>query len=286
MAFCFHAGEAVRESIRRIGTEQIDALLFDLGAGADARRIHDARKRCKMLRALLLLTRSGLDAATRRADTKRWRDIAHSLGRARDAEVRLETFHSIVSRPNSCRDLAAQLQAEAEAAGCITFDAAVVKRLIARINAGKRAWAKLPFSEHGWPLIETGLHRSYREARTAFKAIRDDSPDDLLHEWRKRVKTIWYHTRLLVKVRPNKLKPLATSLERLGELLGADHDLAMLRAYAVEHEAHCLDVLDPLIAHRRRTLQRKARALAGTLFEERPRDFTEQLRRWWKDWRN
>lgn len=285
MAFCLHARESVRDGVRRIGLELIDSILADLRAGMNPTRIHETRKRCKMLRALLRLARGGLDAKIRRASNIRWRDLGRDLGRARDAEARLDTFHEVVTRPNACRDLARRLESEAESARRANVDAAALKRLTARVNAGRRAWVRLPFNHHGWRIIEPGLRESYREAHEALRAIRDDSPDEAFHEWRKCVKTLWYHTRLLGKVRPKKLKPFAETLEQIAELLGEDHDLTLLHAHASEHDGHTLDMLDPLIAHRRRKLHRKAMALAEPLFDHRPRAFAQKIKGWWQVWR-
>lgn len=285
MAFCFHAGESVRDGVRRIGLEQIDAVLADLRDGMNAQRIHDARKRCKMLRALLHLIRGGLGAKKRRAEITRWRAVAGALGRARDAAVRLDTFRGIVTRPNACRELARRLEADAEAARRACLDPVVLKRITARVSAGRRSWERLLLGHHGWRAIEAGLRGSYREARGASRAIVHAPSDETLHEWRKRVKTLWYHVRLLGKARPKKLRPLCDALEKLGEVLGADHDLAMLRACAIEHDGHSIDVLDPLIAHQRRKLQRKACALARSIFALRPREFSVRLKRWWQVWR-
>lgn len=285
MAFCFHAGESVRDGVRRIGLEQIDAVLADLRDGMNAQRIHDARKRCKMLRALLHLVRGGLDAKKRRTEIARWRAVAGALGRARDASVRRDTFRSIVTRPNACRELASRIEADAEAARRACLDAAVLGRTTARVSAGRRAWERLSLKHHGWRTIEAGLRGGYREARVALRVVVHEPSDEALHEWRKRVKTLWYHVRLLGKVRPKKLKPLCGTLEKIGGILGADHDLAMLRAYAIEHDGQSIDVLDPLIAHRRSKLQRKAGVLARSIFAQRPREFAACLKRWWQLWR-
>lgn len=285
MAFCFHARETVRESVRRVGLELIDALLADFREGMTPTRVHDVRKRCKMLRALLHLARGGLDAKTRRAGITRWRDLARSLGRARDAAVRLESFQAIVSRPGSCAHLAQRLAADAEAERNATLDRALLKRLVARVNAGRRAWLRMPLHQHGWRLLEPGMRTSYREAREALHLLADEPTDEALHELRKCVKTLWYHLRLLGKARPGKLAPLASALERAGELLGVDHDLAMLRAYAAEHDGASIDILDPLITHRRAKLQRKACVLARSVLKPRPRDFLERLESSWKAWR-
>jgi CHAD domain-containing protein len=285
MHFSFRSGETVREGVRRIGLEQIEALLNDLRGQPSAPRIHDARKRCKMLRALLRLARGGIDPAVRRAENARWREVAHALAGARDAAVRHSTFRKLISRPNSCRALAQLLERDAEAARSASLDAAALKRLAGRVNAGQRAWERLALEHHGWRLIGTGLRRSYAQARGAWRTVHGGASDETLHEWRKTTKTLWYHLQLLRKACPKKLDPLIDRLDELGELLGEDHDLATLHVYVREHDAASLDVLDVRIAHRRRKLQRKACTLARKCLHAGPSDFTKRLKSWWRHWR-
>jgi CHAD domain-containing protein len=285
MHFSFRSGETVREGVRRIGLEQIDALLSDLRGQPSAPRIHDARKRCKMLRALLRLARKGIDPAARQAANARWRDIAHALAGARDADVQRRTFRKLITRPNSCRALAQLLERDASATRPADLDPALLERLARRVNAGRRTWERLALKHHGWQLIAPGIKRGYSEARDAWRTTRDDASDEALHDWRKAAKTLWYHLRLLGKMCPKKLDPLIDRLDELGELLGQDHDLATLLTYAREHDGASLDILDPLIAHRRRKLQRKACALARKCFEASPGDFTARLKSCWHRWR-
>ncbi len=49
------------------------------------------------------------------------------------------------------------------------------------------------------------------------------------HEWRKRVKYHWHHSLLLRRICPKLMKPHRRLSELLGELLGQDHDYAVLR---------------------------------------------------------
>lgn len=285
MPFSFRSGETVRDGVRRIGLEQIDALLGDLDGQPSEARIHAARKRCKMLRALLRLVRKGIDPAARRSANARWRGIARALAGARDTAVRHATFQRLIARPNSCRTLAGLLEGEAAAARSSKLDPALRKRLVHRVQAGRRAWERLVFPHRGWRLIGAGFKRSTAEACEGWRAVRDDASDEKLHDWRKATKTWWYHLRLVAKARPKKLQPLVDHLERLGELLGEDHDLATLHIYAREHNPASLEVIEPLIAHRRRKLQRRACGLADQCFRARPHAFTARVKSWWRDWR-
>ena len=49
-----------------------------------------------------------------------------------------------------------------------------------------------------------------------------------MHEWRKSVKTLWYQMRLVEPAAPSAIAPVIATLDRLGEALGDDHDLAVL----------------------------------------------------------
>ena len=67
-------------------------------AGARLRRLHEARKELKKLRAALRLARDGLDRGFYRAESKRFREAGRELATARDAQVKLETLASLRGR--------------------------------------------------------------------------------------------------------------------------------------------------------------------------------------------
>jgi CHAD domain-containing protein len=107
--------------------------------------------------------------------------------------------------------------------------------------------------------------------------------DERWHEWRKRVKDLWYQHRLLANAWPGLMKAQANECDELGTLLGDDHDLATLAATltstegvspppSVDSEA----VID-LIAVRRRELQDRARALGHRIYAEKPKAHVRRI---------
>jgi hypothetical protein len=70
-------------------------------------------------------------------------------------------------------------------------------------------------------------------------------------------------------------------LEKLGTVLGDDHDLAMLRSYARSRTGRSIDILDPLVIHRRLALQRKAFKAGERIFADRPSEFGRRAKKWW-----
>ena len=134
-----------------------------------------------------------------------------------------------------------------------------------------------------WPLdgvgFRDGLLRSYRRGRRAWRAARDEPSAEHLHEWRKRVKDLWYHLSLLEEAWKPVMAALADEAHELSDRLGDDHDLAVLWDWAGEH-APSPD-LEPLIDERRRRLQHDAFAYGARLYADKPRVFVDRVERWW-----
>jgi hypothetical protein len=84
------------------------------------------------------------------------------------------------------------------------------------------------------------------------------------------------------------MKGQAKDAHLLSDLLGDDHDLALLRetlqnagpALAVE-----VDSVLALLDHRRAQLQTQAMLLGERLYAEKPKAFRRRMRAYWKAWR-
>jgi CHAD domain-containing protein len=140
----------------------------------------------------------------------------------------------------------------------------------------------------GWKAVKGGLRRSYRRGRKAFKRAQEDPSTEALHEWRKRAKDYWYHLRLLQPVAPRTMKGHAKDAHLLSDLLGDDHDLALLRERLLEAEPVLpvdVEAVIVLLDHRREQLQAQAKLLGDRLYVEKPKAFRRRIRAYWKAWR-
>src|SRR5437667_374627 len=72
------------------------------------------------------------------------------------------------------------------------------------------------------------LARSYRKGRHAMAQAQSSVSTPDLHRWRKAVKDYWNLLRLGRKRLPRAVRSSAGDLAHLGELLGLDHDHAVL----------------------------------------------------------
>lgn len=134
--------------------------------------------------------------------------------------------------------------------------------------------------------LQLGLRRAVKRARKALIAARAAHPPkeaaEHFHELRKRVKDLYYMACLLAPARPESLEPLAAKLDQLADLLGDDHDLAVLA-----EQAHALPdlfggtmavtLLLELSAARQQHLRQSAQPLAERLHELRPRSFARAV---------
>jgi len=292
MAYRFKRRESVRAGFRRIASELCAALRTHL-ASADAPDIHEARKTGKVLRALLRLCRGAIDPAEFTAIDHAVRDIGRHLGPARDAEVRRRSFQRLLTTHPDCdprpfATVTRALNAQARTARRRALSATVLTQRGCEIEAVCERLCALEFHERGWAAIERGLHRTYAHAR---RPLRKKTPltDEARHAWRKHIKALWSHTRLLAGVRKRKMSPLIDDLDTLGELFGEERDLAMLAAHLRSRllrdaPPRVREPLFALIEESRAELYRVARNEAAELLEEKPRAFTRRIEKWWREW--
>jgi CHAD domain-containing protein len=290
MAFRLPVDLPVPEAVRAAATERLDhaiALLRDEAADpVDA--VHDARKDVKKTRALLRAVRPAFGTGAHRRHQRALRDAGRLLSATRDADVLLASLDSLRERSagrlsqTSFDALRVRLAATAPAptAGATTAreEAAVA---LERLRDGVADW---PLRRAAWGTVLDGTTQSYADGRAAFAAARARPTIDALHDWRKRVKDLWYEQRLLRDAYPEGLGAEANVLDALAEHLGDDHDLALLRAALIDPDGPGQDVpadLEPLaevIDERRAELQAEAWRLGRRVYAERPKAFRRRLR--------
>jgi CHAD domain-containing protein len=252
-----HLGMLAREQpidgLRRMTLAQADfavqALESARSGGESERAVHETRKAIKRLRTLLRLLRRELGERRYKREDAALRRIAHDLAPARDAEVALETFERLIAGGskqlrgrNGTRRLRGALRAERDLARRhLIEDAATRSQAIpelAAFRARALAW-ELHSADRA---VERGARRLYEQGQEGLeRARRGKRPHTKrMHQWRKRVKDLRYaaealgsaHTPAAGSTRKDKdakwLKRIAERADELSELLGEEHDLAVL----------------------------------------------------------
>lgn len=296
MAYRLSTADDLPSSVRACAREQLEGAIAQLErVGEDpVDAIHEARKHLKKTRALLRLMRPALGSKAYRRENDALRDAALALSGARDADVRVATAEQLAERfagrlpAETFAELRAGLATEAAGAAAAPAGAAAAQ-VAAVADALRDAVARVdrwPLDGAGWDDALAGVARAYARGRTTFATARKQPSPEQLHEWRKRAKDLWYHQRLLRGVWPAVMAVHAEQAHALTELLGDDHDLAVLAerlrdpaplAPAVDAER---ELLLALTGERSDELRAAATRLGRRVYAERPTAFRRRLGRW------
>lgn len=292
MAYEFTASESIGENFARAWNEQLDRALRALSEESvdePVRAIHAARKAIKKERALLRLLRGSLPAQRRRAANARLRAAAQRLSGARDAEVMIQSLDGLAERfvgqlPESTFRAAREWLERERDSHDAAFLRAQIEDAVQDLEAVRRDAEDWELSAEDWRAIQPGLKRSYRDGRDAFRRAKKNPTLETRHDWRKRVKDGWYELRLLAPVCGPTVRGQAEEADQLAELLGAEHDLGILKLKLREIApdlAVDTDALIGLVELRRDQLQTQAVCVGERMYAEKPAQFVRRLRRCW-----
>ena len=275
--------EALADGFRRIIRREIDGVRSQLAryrSDGEGEAIHEARKLVKQIRAALRLIRSRLGSRLYARENRRFREAGLRLSNLRDAQVLGLALDALRKEARGRLLEAAILQLEQSLAGRRQqaagegFNAATLE---ASLKAARRLepW---PLEKLVWRDVRRGLRQTYRQGRKAFARVRAHPTDAALHEWRKRVKNLFYQLTLLDRLTSKTGRRLARTLQDLGEELGDDHDLAMLsnQARNARLTGAGKERLMEFIAARRGRLQRAALKLGGDCYRWGERGFARR----------
>jgi CHAD domain-containing protein len=282
--------EGAADGLRRIARGQIELASDRLQSGDDvAEAVHEARKSLKRLRAVLRLARDPLGDEIYRSENRAYRDTGRELSAARDAQVLGETLDALTDRyrreigDDAFAGLREAIEADAKAAHeRIVADAGAVEEVRTGLDAARDRVATWPLPEaEDASMLAPGFKRIYKRGRRALKAARQDPSDENMHELRKRAKDLWHAAQVLRPASPRRMKRLARRAHALSDLLGDDHDLAVLMQAARERYRTLgrgeLALLRGLVGRRRARLRRAALACGHRVYGPKPRVWTRRI---------
>jgi CHAD domain-containing protein len=275
------------DGLRRQLVDDIAAArdtLLDAGTGLDE-RIHKARRRLKRARTILRALRPLAGKAAKRQG-RRLGDIARSLSAARDADVMAATAKGLAEQAEAADAVAMWRLAErlAERARAVHADKPPTEAAATALGAEAQCAAALswaPDAERSDVLLD-GLDEVYCVGRRAMAVAEEDPDDETLHDWRKAVKHRWHLSKLAGKRTAAAAAGAIAALDELGELLGVDHDLAVLATTVIGEPALAGDEADAgrvlaVINARRAHLQADAMGRGQILYADKPGSFRERL---------
>lgn len=265
-----------------------DIALALLRASTDSETgIHEARKGCKEIRALLRLVRPHLGKAEFQHRQAFYKSIAARLSGNRDAVVRKKTWQNLVadvpSLQSSTFDVVARVLSSQQTLNPIDekgryffLDLALV---VESESDSPEKW-NLPKSLSD---VAPNFKRIYQQARDAQKESENSKDIEDFHRFRKRSKDLYYCMRVLRPLFGKSLKTQLSGLEALTELQGLANDQAVLLEYLSEHlQAIELDdeewaFVQGCINNKLKELQKHSHKAARKLLAVSPNSFIKSL---------
>lgn len=280
MAYLLRADEKTADGLQRIAAEQIERTIAAFSDNRLRREeaVHQARQRCKKIRALLQLFGDKHSEVTS-LENASIRDAAAKLAQVRDADALLEAFDEFKQRKaetvsrrvfNEVHQVLTQRQ----------LIACEETQVECRINGFIADMTAALDRASSWNLefdsvseLMRGFARSHRRGRLAMQACGQSLSNEAYHDWRKWSKYQLYQTLVLRQFLKGSLKYRSVGLKRLGKFLGVDHDLAVLRHElvsapdfsSVRELAHVGGLLQA-IDRRRKQLQKRSLNLGRRVY--------------------
>jgi hypothetical protein len=289
MAFRLRPTESVAHGLRRLATRELRSAHEGLRRNnpPDDPAIHEARKSIKKVRAIAELIEA--DGGPRLPECrKRLRKVNRTLSDLRDTVAMQEALTKIRNKHPHLfddhafarirRHLAAHKQASLKAAQ----DDGAWKKIDRQLRKLRRAARRWRPSHRRFGALAPGIRVAYRLGRKAMaRAVKHRGATDF-HEWRKHLKVLWYHLRL-VDARSRDIRKDVELLHHAEAWLGDDHNVVVLRAELskgaslgdLEQWRHAADRYQS-------DLRRNAIASTTLLYSHTPRDYVNRVKRAWK----
>lgn len=291
MAYRFKLHESLEDGVRRIALDQIERASVELApAEIGGTAIHETRKCLKRLRALLRLVRPGLGDRVFRRENTRLRNIAQALSPARDVDILPAAAAKLEGmlggeKPPALDILRAVLSSHTVTA--LPLKSQSLKDAKDAVQGLHAKFKKLPLKDADFSVVEQGLRDAARNARRTYAEAYVLQSDEAFHEWRKCVQLHWRHMQLLARAWPEMFEARIGTAKHLSQLLGDEHDLSVLEAFANNLPESKMPQPDRaaalgLIEARKVELRAAAAPLGLRLHAERPKAFAASIGEIWK----
>jgi CHAD domain-containing protein len=287
--FRFCDSESAPNGIRRIARGQLDMSMERLEGKTDedtGTAVHEARKSLKRLRTTIRLARDQLGDDVYRRENVSFRDAGRRLAGARDSQVLLETLAAVSDRERAARDsytpFRRTLSAQHAAAQKSLQQGEAVGDVVNKLREARARVPEWPLEREGLDALAPGFKRIYRRGRRAYRKACEEPSSENLHELRKRVKDLWYAAQIVRPAARKRMKRVARTAHQLSDMIGEEHDLALLAERAAERRDRfdddaAADDLAERIERRRAELRSAALELGSCLFRRKPRKVVQPL---------
>ncbi len=295
MSYRLQANEKLPQGLKRIAQEEIDdALSYLQNSQTDLdEAVHESRKCFKKVRGLLRLIRKEIGETVYQRENVCFRDAGRRLSELRDSAVQIETLDSLIAEEEL--EIAPETLASLREA-LIIFYNITRQRIVEEeqqlakaadmIQAARHRIEDWPVNNDSFAAVSGGLKKVYKRGRNRLEDALEQPTVEAFHEWRKRVKYLWYGKRILRRIWPDIMKTLADETHDLSDYLGEAHDLAVLQKLVAERPLLISDdedreTLISFLKQKRDGLHTAAYKQGKRIYAESPKAFVNRLEQYW-----
>ncbi len=298
--------EALGNGVKRVAMEQLELAavgFLDLEGGLGG-AVHESRKSIKKVRALLRLVKGELPGHIYDFENQSLRDTGRLMAEIRSAQGVLNAAESVqglyadLLSVGTFADLVERLARRRDFVELKTDDDPnLVGRVIRRLEKAYHRYGSWPTDPEAQKVYGLGIRDSYEAVRpglrhtydsgrtTMVQAYKRGAPGDF-HEWRKRVKDLRHQMEFLAPLWPEVVVGTAMTLDRLGDLLGEDNDLADLLTLLRDRPDLCSNprersLFRALALQRRGELQLASEILGRRVYAEHPKSVASRFGEYW-----
>ena len=216
----------------------------------------------------------------------------------RDAEAMIETFDKLQERYQERLELGALAEVKdnlVKRRQIIAHDEEGLEKrvaeVVAELHEAREFVTAWPLISDGFVALAPGLQKIYRDGRRGFMIAYRDPTAEHFHNWRKRVKDLWYYGRLMLDIWPQLMSGYIETLHKLSEHLGDDHDLVVLgELLDTQPETigsdRSVKTLKSLIDERQAELRSNAEKIGHRIYAEKPNNFSIRMQAYWQVWQS
>lgn len=296
MSYELRAGETLGEGVRRVCCEQIKGAIeaSRLAPEGDVSPVHATRRHLKKARAALRLMSRHVRPEDYKREHRKLRGVGRLISEVRDAEVRLGTVRHL-RQQSPLRHAPALEQTEdfleLELESFFAAFADWQQEAQAKLTAVRKRMARWHLVQLDCKQIRRAVQNTYKRGRQTLAVAQAHPTADNFHEFRKEVKELSFHLRILGPLHPPTFNPLGDKLKVLAEHLGRANDLAFLeeRLAALGSDSggdHGLGKFRTLIDTQREELQEIGSELGGKFYTARAKVFGRRIAEHFEAWHN
>lgn len=292
--FIIKEEEHLPNEVKRLIEEQITLALENLNNAKHdiSWSVHEIRKSFKKIRAILRMVRYELGHHLYKSKNIIFRDLGRLLAPLRDSDVFIGTWQYLspalkgkISHQQISGTMRKIKNRQKKILYSFMEDKSTLTMLKRSLQQEKSETSNLPLEKNDFSLFHDGILCIFERGRNEMKRAQQLCTKENMHNWRKRVKYLWYHVQLLQNIWPGVLSEYETILKELADILGEEHDLADLESLISSNKfirnREYLKKIIEVIKQERYQKQEVSWPLGLRIYNEKPTSFVNRLQAYW-----